>query len=162
MKKVFKCTLLLFFIVFYSVILYGQSNTDSFINSGMTLVLKNDTLFSNTGLKFFKGQKLIIGNAANVSGQYRSIVSTGAAIVPSIWGQDKRYENAIENNIDSKKNKDKLRKSLIRGTVVTIRKIHFSTTGRPHFYLVNISSDSDSYSCDLKLALKLKELLLQP
>ena len=127
----------------------------------MVFTLKKDTLISNTGLKIYVGLKLIIGNASGNEGQFRSIISKNAAIVPSIWGQDKRYENAIENYEDSRKSKENLKSTLIPGTVVTIKKIHFCTTGRPHFYLVKISSDLDSYNCDIKLALKLKELLLQ-
>ena len=125
----------------------------------MTLELKNDTLFSNTGLKFFVGQKLIIGNASGEAGQYRSIISRKAAIVPSIWGQDRRFENAIENYVDSKKNKEKVKNSLIPGNLLTIKRMGFSKTGKPYFYIVSLSSDSDDYNCDIKLALLLKELI---
>jgi len=128
----------------------------------MTLELKNDTLFSSTGLKFYIGQKLIIGNAAGQDGQYRSIISKKAAVVPSIWGQDERYENAIENYVDSKKNKAKVKATLIPGNILTIKRLGFSKTGKPHFYFVSLISDSYGYSCDIKLALLLKELLLQP
>lgn len=161
MKKLIIISTASLFIVFFSNSIYGQTYTDS-INSSMTLELKNDTLFSNTGLKFFIGQKLIIGNAAGNTGQYRSIVSKKAAIVPSIWGQDKRFENAIENYVDSKKNKEKLKKSLIPGNLLTIKRIVLSKTAKPHFYFVSLASDSDGYNCDIKLALMLKELLLQP
>ncbi len=128
----------------------------------MTLELKNDTLFSNTGLKIIIGQKLVIGNASSGTGHYRSIISKKAAIVPSIWGQDKGFENAIENYVDSKKNKEKLKNSLIPGNLLTIKRTGFSKTGKPHFYIVSLSSGSDDYKCDIKLALLLKELLLEP
>ena len=143
-------------------LIHAQTNTDSLINGRMTFEFKNDTLFSNTGLKLFVGQKLVIGNASGEAGQYRSIISKKAAIVPSIWGQDKRFENAIENYVDSKKNKEKVKTSLIPHNLLTIRGIGFSKTGKPYFYIVSLSSDSDGYSCDIKLALLLKELLLQP
>ena len=110
MKKLIIISLISFFLVLSRNSVHGQTNIDSLINSGMTLELKNDTLFSNTGLKFFVGQKLIIGNASGEAGQYRSIISKKAAIVPSIWGQDKRFENAIENYVDSRKNKEKVKK----------------------------------------------------
>ena len=128
----------------------------------MVFGLNGDTLFSNTGLKIFVGQKLIIGNASGEAGQYRSIISKKAAIVPSIWGQDTRFEYAIENYVDSKKSKEKVKKSLIPGSLLTIKGIVLSKTGKPHFYLVALSSDSDGYKCDIKLALVLKEILLQP
>lgn len=128
----------------------------------MTLELKNDTLFSNTGLYFFVGQKLIIGNAAGESGYYRSVIYKNAAIVPSIWGQDMRYENAIENHVNKKKSREKVKSTLLPGNLLTVKKISFCKTGKPYFYLVSLSSDSDSYNCDVKLALVLKELLLQP
>jgi hypothetical protein len=162
MSKSFNRTLLLFFILFTSSTVYAQTKADAFINNDMTFELKNDTLFSNTGLKIFVGQKLIIGNAGGESGQYRSVISKKAAIVPSIWGQDTRFEHAIENYVDSKKNKEKVKKSLVPGVLLTINRIQFSKTGKPYFYLVSLSSDTDSYSCDIKLALILKELLLQP
>jgi hypothetical protein len=161
MNKIFNRTLLLFFIVFFSHTIYGQTK-ETLINNDMTLELKNDTLFSNTALKFFVGQKLIIGNASGAAGQYQSIISKKAAIVPSIWGQDKRFENAIENYVDSKKNKEKVKKSLVPSNLLTIKKIGFSKSGKPYFYIVSLSSDTDAYNCDIKLALILKELLLQP
>jgi len=105
---------------------------------------------------------LIIGNASGEAGHYRAIISKKAAIVPSIWGQDKRYENAIENYVDTKKSKEKLKKSLIPGNKLTINKIGLSKTGKPYFYFVSLLSDVDRYNCDIKLALILKELLLQP
>ena len=82
-------------------------------------------------------------------------------IVPSIWGQDKRYENAIENYVDSKKNKEKVKNSLIPGNLLTIKGIGLWKNSKPRFYIVSLSSDVDGYSCDIKLALILKELLLQ-
>ena len=139
----------------------GQTSTDSLLNNGMTLELKNDTLLSKTGLRLFIGQKLIIGNPSGEAGQYRSIISKKAAIVPSIWGKDKRFENAIENYVDSKKNKEKVKNSLLPGNLLTIKKMGFSKTGKPHFYMVSLSSESDDYNCDIRLALLLKELLLQ-
>jgi hypothetical protein len=162
MNKVFNRTLLLFIIVVFSNTLYGQTKADTLINKDITPEFRNDTLFFNTGLKLFIGQKLIIGNASGEAGQYRSIVSNKAAIVPSIWGQDKRFENAIENYVDSKKNKEKVKRSLIPGSLLTIKRIIFSKSGKPYFYLVSLSSGTDDYSCDIKLALILKELLLLP
>src|SRR5688572_16025907 len=64
--------------------------------------LKNDTLYSSTGLKFFRGQQLIVGKPAGEDGYYRSIIYK-SAVVPSIWGQDKRYDHAIENHVNVKK-----------------------------------------------------------
>src|SRR5882757_6170693 len=162
MKNIIIVFLASFFIVFFCSSVIGQTNTDLLINDRMTLELKNDTLFSDTGLKIFIGQKLTIGNAAGEEGRYRSIISKKAAIVPSIWGQDRRFENAIENYVDSKKNKEKVKKSLIPGNLLTVKEIGFSKAGKPHFYIVYLASDSDGYNCDIKLALILKELLLQP
>jgi len=110
---------MLAFIIFFSFSIYGQTNSDALINNNMLFELKNDTLFSNTGLKIFIGQKLMIGNAAGEAGQYRSVISSKAAIVPSIWEQDLRDENTIENYVDSKKNKEKVKKSLVPGNVLT-------------------------------------------
>lgn len=148
--------------LFFGNSVYGQTNSDSLINGAMTLELKNDTLFSNTGLKIFAGQKLIVGKAACEDGYYRSVISKNAAIVPSIWGQDMRFENAIENHVNKKQSREKVKRDLLPGSLVTIKKIRFSKTGKPYFYLATISSDTDDYSCDIKLALILKELLLQP
>ena len=154
-----------FFAVFLIVLIYnsaqGQTDSDSLINMSMTFELKNDTLYSNTGLKFYKGQKLIIGNNAGANRRYRSILSDRAALVPSIWGQDKRYNYAIENYVDSKKNREKMKK-LIPGQVLTITGIGLSKTGKPHFYSAGLTSGADRYYCDLKLALNLRELLIQP
>ena len=161
MKKLIIISLTSFFIVLFQHSVYAQTNTDSPINSGMTLELKNDTIFFSTGLKLLVGQQLIIGNPAGEAGQYRSIISNKAAIVPSIWGQDTRFENAIENYVDSKKNKEKVKASLIPGNLLTIKKMGFSKTGKPYFYIVSLSSDSGGYNCDIKLALVLKELFLK-
>ena len=161
MRKAIIISLSSFFIVFSRNSVYGQTNSDS-LSTGMTFELKNDTLFSNTGLKFFVGQKLIIGTASGEAGRYRSIISSKAAIVPSIWGQNKNFENAIENYVDSKKNKEKVKRSLIPGNLLTIKGFGLSKTGKPHFYMISLSSDTDGYNCDIKLAILLKELLLQP
>lgn len=162
MKKLITISVASYLIVLFSNSVYGQINTDSLINGAMTLELKNDTLFSNTGFKIFVGQKLSIGNAAGEGGYYRSVISKDAAIVPSIWRQDMRFENAIENHVNKKKSMEKVKKSLIPGNNLTIKKIRFSKTGKPYFYLVSISTDTDDFSCDIKLALILKEFLLQP
>ena len=155
MQKIFFATPILFLTAFFSSPIYGQTKDE------MTFELKNDTLYSSTGLKLFVGQKLIIGNASGEGGQFRSIISSKAAIVPSIWGQDKRFENAIENYVDSKKNKERLKKFLVPGTPLTIKGIGLSKTGKPHFYMVLLSSDSGGCKADIKLALLLGELLLQ-
>jgi hypothetical protein len=128
----------------------------------MTFELKKDTLFSNTGLKIYVGKKFVLGKPAGEEGRYRSIISKKAALVPSIWGQNKNFEYAIENYVDSKKDKEKLKNSLIQGTILTVKGMGLSTTAKPHFYMVALSSESDYYRCDVKLALILKELLLEP
>jgi|SRR5688572_20855429 len=162
MRNLVIISVVLYFMIFFSNSVYGQTNADSLINERMTLELKNDTLFSNTGLKFFVGQKLIVGNASGEAGNYRSIIYKNAAIVPSIWGQDMRYENAIENHVNKKKSREKVKSSLLPGNLITIKGISFSKTGKPHFYLVSLSSGTDVFNCDIKLALNLKELLLHP
>ena len=151
----------LFFVLLFSCSLNGQTNSDKLINKDALFELKGDTLFSNTGFKIFVGQKLIVGKATGNEGLFRSIISKKAAIVPSIWGQDKRYENAIENIVDSKKNKQKVKDSLTSGKELTIKKIMLSKTGKPHFYMVRLLSDTDEYNCDIKLSLILNELLLK-
>jgi hypothetical protein len=80
-----------------------RKGDSSSIAYGMTLELKNDTLVSDKGQKFYVGQQLILGQPDRADGLYRSIISSKAAIVPAIWGQDKRYEYPIENYVDSKK-----------------------------------------------------------
>jgi hypothetical protein len=162
MKRIYKAFHFFFLLFYLSASLHGQNIADTLIKKDMTLEIRNDTLFSSTGLKFFDGQKLIIGKPAGENGQYRSIISGKAAIVPSIWGQNKRYENAIENYVDSKKNKEKVKASLIPGNLLIIKKIFYSKTGKPFFYEANLFSDDFKYNCDIKLALLLKELLLQP
>ena len=121
--------------------------------------LKNDTLYSSTGLKFFRGQKLIIGNPAGNEGYYRSIIYR-AAILPSIWGQDKRYDHAIENHVNVKKSREVVKQSLISGKVLIIKGIGLWKESKPHFYLVSLASDSDVFGCDIQFALSLKELSL--
>ena len=149
-----------FFMLLIGDAVYAQPVNDSLINTSMTFELKNDTLYSNTGLKFYKGQKLIIGKNAGANKRYRSILSDRTALVPSIWGQDKRYKYAIENYVDSKKNREKMKK-LLPGQVLTITGIGLSKTAKPHFYAVGLTSGTDDYYCDIKFALNLRELLLQ-
>lgn len=161
MKKI-TLTFLSFLIIFFANSTYGQSTEGKLINGAMSFELKSDTLYSSTGLKIFVGQKLIIGNAHGDDGQYRSIISKKAAIVPSIWGQDKRYENAIENYVDSRKNKERLRRFLIPGNDLTIKAIRLDKTGKPHFYMVGLSSEIDECRADIKLALTLGELVVKP
>jgi hypothetical protein len=122
--------------------------------------LKNDTLYSSTGLKFFKGQQLIIGNPAGEDGYYRSIIYK-TAIVPSIWGQDKRYDHAVENHVNVKKSREGVKKILVPGKSVTIKGIGLWKNSKPNFYLVSLAYDSEVFGCDIQFALSLKELSLQ-
>lgn len=140
----------------------GQVNDESVVKPGMELEWKNDTLYTGTGLKLFVGQQLLTGVPSGHDGNFRAIISQKAAIVPSIWGQDKRYENAIENYVDSKKSKEKLKAMLLPGTSLTIRKIFLQKTGKPHFYMVILSTDKGECKADIKLALQLNELLVNP
>lgn len=122
--------------------------------------MKDDTLFSNTGLKLFVGQRLIIGKPSGEDGNFRSINHNSAALVPSIWGQDTRYPYAIENHVNKKKSKEKVKKNLVPGNSVVINKIGYLKTGKPYFYAASFLSDTEGFYCDIKLALILKELLL--
>jgi hypothetical protein len=121
--------------------------------------LKNDTLYSSNGLKFYRGQKLIIGGPAGNEGYYRSIIYK-AAVVPSIWGQDTRYDHAIENHVNVKKSKEGVKQLLVPGNSVTIRGMDLWKNSKPNFYLVSLASGSQVFSCDLQFALSLKELSL--
>ena len=121
--------------------------------------LKGDTLFSDTGLKFFKGQQLIIGNPAGEDGYYRSIIYK-TAIVPSIWGQDRRYDHAIENHVNVKKSREGVKEFLVPGKLVTIKGIGLWKNSKPNFYIVSLASGSEVFSCDIQFALSLKELSL--
>ena len=161
MMEKFQKMLLLCLIVVATNTAFGQTNNETLVKDDMTFELKNDTLYSNTGLKLFVGQQLIIGNASGDGGQFRSIISTKAAIVPSIWGQDKRYENAIENYVDSKKNKEKLRQFLVTGNSLVIKGIGLSKEGKPHFYMVLLSSETGACKADIKLALRSSELVMK-
>ena len=161
MKKILYRFLLLSLAVLTVTNICGQTKEDNLISDNMTFELKGDTLYSTTGLKLFVGQQLTIGEPSGIDGHFRSIISKKAAIVPSIWGQDRRYENAIENYVDSKKNKEKLRKFLTTASSLTIKGIGLSKTGKPYFYMVLLSSEAGECRADIKLALRLKELLLQ-
>ncbi len=147
------------FLVFCCCSAHAQRNYN-LISADMVFELKNDTLFSNTGLKIFVGQKFILGEAAGANG-YRSIISKKTAIVPSIWGQNKNYENAIENHVQPKKETAKLKVDLVPGIAMSVKKIYLDRTGKPHFYCIWLLSKKDNYRCDIKLALQLKELLLE-
>lgn len=100
---------------------YGQQDADTLRNKSLLYDLKNDTLFDHHGGKIFVGQTLTLGNGATGNGKYRSIISKWAAIVPTIWGPDSRYENEIENHVDNKKGKASLLE-LTPGWPLTIKK----------------------------------------
>lgn len=121
---------------------------------------RNDTLYSSTGLKFFKGQRLIVGNPAGADGFYRSIVYK-TAIVPSIWGQDRRYDHAIENHVNDRKSREGVKKFLVPGRSVTIKAIGLWKNSKPNFYLISLASEAEVFGCDLQFALSLKELSLE-
>lgn len=154
MKKLFFLPLLLV----SWICLYGQPASDTLINKQTKFELKNDTLFASTGLKIYPGQKFIIGQPAGENGFFRSIVSKRAALVPSIWGQDMRYEYAIENHVNKKKSREAVKEAMIPGNTVTVKKIIFSKTAKPNFYFVSLSTDTDTFGCDIKFALLLGEL----
>lgn len=162
MKKIFFFTFFILQSVFYFTSTFAQSTSENSISNTVPFQLKNDTLYSNTGMKIVVGQEIYIGKACGYGEEYRSIISSKAAIVPSIWGQDKRFENAVENYVDSKKNKARLKQFLVTGKPLTIKKIILSKSGKPYFYLVSLYSDSGECKADIQLALSLGELLLRP
>jgi len=145
--------------------LNAQSGIDSLASDSRQAELKGDTLATSAGLKIYVGQKLIIGKPARPDGLFRSIISSKAAIVPNIWGRKNRgYENDIENYVDTKKDKEKIKNELIPGFTVTIKKI--SLIGNPnkyHYYMAILSpeSGSDYYRTDILFAFKINELLLK-
>jgi hypothetical protein len=120
----------------------GGSAFDVVTVDNESFQLKNDTLYSSTGLKFFRGQQLIVGNPAGEDGYYRSIIYK-TAIVPSIWGQDKRYDHAIENHVNVNKSREGVKQFLVPGKSVIIKEIGLWKNSRPNFYLVSLASKSD-------------------
>jgi len=162
MKKLVIAAFISIFTVFACNSVHAQMIVDSLVKSTMNFELNKDTLYSSTRLKFFAGVKFVVGQPAGENGRYIAIIPGKAALVPSLWGQDMRYEHAIENYVSSKKSREKLKKSLIPGKLLTIKRVGFEKTAKPYFYAVYLFSDTDTYFCDIKLALVLKELLLQP
>ncbi|MBC7937644.1 MAG: hypothetical protein H7Y86_20025 [Rhizobacter sp.] len=160
-KQIIFTAIPLCYILFFSSSVKAQSNGDSLFNHQTILELKNDTLYYGNGIKFYTGQQLLIGKAAGSAGYYRSIIHKKAALVPSIWGQDKNYDHAIENHVNKKKSREIVRKTVVEGNLVTITKIFFSKTAKPYFYMASLSSGQEGFNCDITLALILKELVLQ-
>ncbi len=161
-KQILNASLFLFYSLLSFNIVTAQLNRDSLISAGMTLTLKNDTLYSSTGLKFYAGQKLIVGNPTGNDSYFRSVIHKSAAIVPSIWGQNKDYENAIENHVNKKKSRELVKKYLLPGDSLIVQRLTYSKTGKPYFYMLSFSTANSTFNCDIKLALLLGELLLIP
>jgi hypothetical protein len=155
--------------IFTAVIMFAFACSSSRNSGGKTFdvvnvdnerwQLKHDTLYSSTGLKFFSGQQLIIGNPAGDDGYYRSIIYK-SAVIPSIWGQDKRYDHAIENHIDVRKSREGVKRFLSAGKTVTIKYMGLWKNSKPNFYLVSLVMGSEVFACDLQFAMRLKELSL--
>jgi hypothetical protein len=160
MDKISQKYILLILFVLNISISHGQKNIDKTTNSEILPTLRDDTLYIDETQKIYVGQQLNVGEPSGANGQFRSIISKKAAIVPSIWGQDKRYEYAIENYVDSKRNKEKLTIFLQSAKSLTIKKIKMAKIGKPYFYLIVLSSETEECSADIELALKLKELSL--
>ena len=113
----------------------------------------------NNQSTFFRTRQLIIGNPAGQDGYFRSIIYK-TAIVPSIWGQDKRYDHAIENHVNVKKSREGVKQFLVPGNLVTIQGIGLWKNSKPNFYIVSLASGSEVFSCDIQFALSLKEISL--
>ena len=134
----------------------GQS-AQTINTNGENWQLQHDTLYAGNGSVFFEGQELVIGDPAGDDGYYRSIIYK-SAIVPSIWGQDNRYDHAIENHVNRKKGREQVKRLLTPGKSVRIKSISLWKGGKPNFYLVTLSSDGKVFMCDLQFALSLKEI----
>lgn len=159
MKSHYFIHLLTLFVM--SSIGYGQQDADTLQNKSLLYDFKNDTLFDQHGGKIFVGQILTLGNDATGNGKYRSIISKWAAIVPTIWGPDRRYENEIENHIDNKKGKASLLE-LKPGLSLTIKKIVLTGNRKyTRYYMVLLSTATNEYKADIALALRLRELQVQ-
>ena len=160
-NEIFRSIALIFLLCFTNQASAQANNAKTQPNAAITYKLSKDTLLASSGQKIYVGQQFVLANPAGEDGSYRSIISKKAAIVPSIWGQDMRYENAIEHSVDSKKNRARVKATLVPGTVLTIKNITLCTTGKPHFYAVTLVSESNKYTCDIRLALCLSELQIQ-
>ena len=161
MIKVNRYIFLVFICIVNHLSLFSQQGNDTLINESLVFKLKKDTLFGSTGLKLWVGQKLNLGKPSGQGLRYRSIISLKAAIVPSIWGQNKKFDYAIENYTDDKKNKVKLQEILATSSSFVIQKIVFSKSAKPHFYMVILSSDAGACKADIKFALVQKELIVE-
>lgn len=140
----------------------AQSSTDSLFGKGINAELRNDTLFVGSGIIIYPGQQFVVGTGARVDGGYRTIISKYAAIVPTIWGHNSKYEYDIENVVDSKKGRQLLAE-LKPGQILTIGKIGKGGKKEYQYYSATLLSDGKElkYRCDILVALRLKELLLQ-
>lgn len=138
----------------------AQNSIDSTITEHTKFQLVNDTLTSPSGLKIYSGQKFTLGKGVGLGGRYRSIISKYAALVPNIWGRNNGYEYLIENYVDNKKGKKQL-EALTPGLVFTLGKIVKTGKNQFEFYFAGLSSETNSYRCDILLALRLKELSFQ-
>ena len=155
-----KVSIILVLIIFSSLRIIAQKSGRVISKNGIALELRNDTLFSNAGISIFVGQKILLGQPA-AQDRYRSILSKYAAIVPEIWGPNKRFENQFENYVDSKKGKASVRK-LKQGEYLAVTAIGIMGDRKSsQYYVVLLSSVQDKYKCDISLALSLGELLIQ-
>ena len=148
--------------VLFSFTMYGQAANVRLITKDMSFELRGDTLFSTTGLKLFVGQTVIAGTGAAGDGYYRFVTSSKAAIKPSIWGQDRRYEYAIENHISPEKSRAEVRQFFLPGDSLSIARIVWWKNSKPNFYLVWLTDGDKKFACDIKAALCFGELLLKP
>ena len=156
---------LLCILTFHTV--FGQSPIDSVKEGDTTFIFRDDTLFSNKGFYIFVGQHLIAGKGSDEDGHYQTIGFKSAAAVPLLFLRNAEIKNNVDYQSDpSERDRDKVREYLDSGRSLIVTKI--KSMGRKknwHYYLVFLSDGTSSlslnYRCDIAMALRRKELLIE-
>ena len=132
-----------------------------------TYTLTNDSLFTNTGLSIVVGQRIIAGEATGINGWYKSI-GFKSPFNWSLWlFRDIELKTTYENRDDPTQDRknDKLKDALHAGDLLLVTKIKKKGNKRRGYvyvvYFRNTTFPVTNFFCNIQLAIKTKELIIQ-
>ncbi|MBD3750549.1 MAG: hypothetical protein IE931_13755 [Sphingobacteriales bacterium] len=163
--KIIICILVLIIVNFPN--LYAQS--DRFNPSKDNVYnLLNDTLFTNRGIRIIVGQKLIVGKGSDKNGWYSSM-QFRSPFNWSIWlFRDMELNNSTNpSKVDAEqeRERDSLRDFFHEGDSVLVKKIKRKGNKKYGYwyvlYLKTLKFPKANFICNINLAIKKKEIIIE-
>ena len=126
----------------------------------------SDTIITNKGFTIYVGQKLIVGKGTGLNGRYVAIGFKTPVNFTNLFLRETDIAHNPEYKLDpSAREKDKVKESLVIGSIVTINKLIINGNNKKgHSYVIYFKGDdtnSNNYRSFIDEAIPMGELSFQ-